>query len=168
MVKQQASWSTWEFDEHPVVRFFDNKLWIIFTYAEDVDDEIEAEELTDDTDPDVYLDRKIKFRVHSTLQTTITAFDSGSNKTTFTLPYDVAGKTIAVVRLDETKNSGLIWGDHEWQEDGGFIKETGPRPRLLLVVSSSWYEFNKAHKPSRDQAKQRLIGELSGRLQVAT
>ena len=30
------------------------------------------------------------------------------------------------------------------------------------------YEFNRAHKPSRDQAKQRFIGELSGRLQVST
>ena len=176
LVKQQASWSTWEFDgDIQWVRFFDNKLWIIFTYADGTfTTTIEAEELTDDTDPDVYLDRKIKFpECNSTPQTSdniTAAFDSGSNKTTFTLPYDVAGKTIAVVRPDETKNKGLILGEiTSGKKMVCSIKGDWTKTKIAFGrVFKFEYEFNKAHKPSRDQAKQRLIGELSGRLQVAT
>ena len=50
--RQQASWSEWEFDgDIRWTRFFDNKLWVIFTYGDGTfTTTIEAEELTDDTD----------------------------------------------------------------------------------------------------------------------
>ena len=176
LVKQQASWSTWEFDgDIQWVRFFDNKLWVIFTYADGTfTATIESEELTDDTDPEVYLDRKIKFpECNSTPQQSDNikaTFDSGGNKTTFELPYDVAGKTIAVVRPDETKNKGLILGEiTSGKKMVCSIKGDWTKTKIAFGrVFKFEYEFNRAHKPSRDQARQRLIGELSGRLQVAT
>ena len=176
LVKKQASWSEWEFDgDIRWTRFFDNKLWVIFSYGDGTfTTTIEAEELTDDTAPDVYLDRRIQFpECNSTPQTTdnITAtYDSGEDTTKFTLPYTMQGKTFAIVRPDETKNKGLILGS---AESGTEITCTVRGDWTATKISfgrqfSFEYEFNTAHKPARDQARQRLIGELSGRLQVST
>ena len=148
---------------------------MIFTYGDGTfTTTIEAEELTDTTDPEVYLDRKINFpECNSTPQVSdnITAtYDVTNNKTKFVLPYSVQGKTIAVVRPDETKNKGLVLGELTSGTDltctvrGDWTKTKIAFGRVFKFE----YEFNKAHKPSRDQARQRLIGELSGRLQVAT
>ena len=176
LVKKQASWSEWEFDgDIRWTRFFDNKLWVIFSYEDGTyTTTIEAEELTDDTAPDVYLDRRIQYpECNATPQQSDNigfAWDPVENISTFTLPYTMQGKTYAVVRPDADNNKGLIIGS----ADAG--------NQIVCTVKGNWggakvsfgrqynfeYEFNTAHKPSRDQARQRLIGELSGRLQVAT
>ena len=175
LVKQQSSWSEWTFDgDIQWVRFFDNKLWLVVTYSDGTFTmTIEAEELTDTTSPEMYLDRQIRFpECNSTPQTSddITAsYDDGDDRTTFTLPYDVTGKTDCVVRYDETKNKGLVLGSIEsGKEIKCVIKGDFTKTKLLFGRRYTFkYEFNRAHKPSRDQARQRLIGELSGRLQVA-
>ena len=98
------------------VRFFDNKLWIIFTYADGTfTTTIEAEELTDMKEPAMYLDRQIKFpECNATRKRAITSPPRSTrpdNKTTFELPYEMRGHTDAIVRYDETKNKGLILGN---------------------------------------------------------
>ena len=176
LVKQQSSWSEWEFDgDVQWVRFFDNKLWIIFTYADGTfTTTIEAEELTDMKEPAMYLDRQIKFpECNSTPQTSdnITAtFDKSSNKTTFELPYEMRGHTDAIVRFDETKNKGLILGNaSSGKKIVCTIKGDWTKTKIMFGRRFKFdYEFNTAHKPTRDQARQRIIGELSGRLQVST
>ena len=176
LIKQQSSWSEWTFDgDIRWARFFDNKLWVIFTYGDGTfTTTIEAEELTDVTNPAMYLDRQIKFpECNSTPQISdnITAsYDKGKDTTTFTLPYQVRGHTDAVVRPDETKNKGVILGAIT---SGNKIECTvkGDWTTTKIMFGARYkfdYEFNRAHKPSRDQAKQRFIGELSGRLQVST
>ena len=175
LVKQQSSWSEWTFDgDIQWVRFFDNKLWLVVTYTDGTFTvTIEAEELTDKDSPEMYLDRQINFpECNSTPQTSdnITAsYSKTDDRTTFTLPYTANSKTDCVVRYDEAKNKGLVLGSID---SGDKIKCVikGDFTKTKLLFGSRFtfkYEFTRAHKPSRDQARQRLIGELSGRLQVA-
>ena len=176
LVREQSSWSEWKFDgDIQWCRFFDNKLWLVATYSDGTFTmTIDAEELTDVDNPDIYLDRKILFpECNSTPQTSdniTSSYDKGKDKTTFTLPYNVTGTTDAVVRFSETKNKGLVLGS---------ITSSN---KIECSVKGDWtttkiafgrrykfeYEFTRAHKPTRDQARQRVIGDLHGRLQVAT
>ena len=122
----------------------------------------------------MYLDRQIKFpECNATPQASdnITAtFSVADNRTTFTLPYTVRTKTDIVVRYDEAKNKGLILGTIE---SGNTIVATikGDWRTTKLMVGARYpfeYEFTRAYQPERDQARQRIIGKLAGRLQVAT
>jgi hypothetical protein len=176
LYKQQGSWSEWTFDgDIRWARFFDNQLWLVMTYADGTyTTVIESEELDDTTDPQIYLDRLILYpECNSTTTTTdnISAtYNADTNTTTFTLPYQMQGTTDAVIRYDNTRNRALVVG----------TASTGNQ--IVCSIRGDWrtdklavgrrykfeYEFTPAYKPSRDQARQKVIGDLNGRLQVAT
>ena len=176
LIKQQSSWSEWEFDgEVQWVRFFDNKLWVIFTYADGTFTTIiESEELTDTAEPAMYMDRQLKYpECNSTPQTSddvAASYDASTGLTTFTLPYEVRGHTDIVVRTDEVTNKGVIIGS---ASSGNTIvcERKGDWTATKLMIGRRYkfeYEFNRAHKPMRDQARSRIIGDLAGRLQLST
>ena len=174
--KQQSSWSRWQFDgDIEWIRVFDNKLWLVLGYADGMFlQTIEMEELTSATDPEILLDRQIRFpECNSTPQTTdnITAtYDSDTDKTTFTLPYTMVSTTDAVVRYDETSNQGLVLGTASSGTD--IVCERKGDWRTTKIVFGARYNFEytftNAYVPTKDQARSRYIGELDGRLQVAT
>lgn len=176
LVREQSSWSEWKFDgDIQWVRFFDNKLWIVATYSDGTYTmTIEAEELTDIEEPEIYLDRKILFpECNSTFQTTdniTSSYDSANDRTTFTLPYEVTGTTDAVVRFSEDTNKGLVLGSID-EGSEMVCDQKGDWRETDIAFGRRYkfeYEFTRAHKPTRDQGKQRIIGDLHGRLQVAT
>ena len=176
IVREQSAWSEWTFDgEIQWLRFFDNKLWLIVTYGDGTYTvHIEAEELTSPTDPEMYLDRQIRFpECNSTPQTSdnITAtYDAQDDRTSFELPYDVTGDTDIIVRYDETKNKGLILGTLSSGKKADAVIRGDFRTTKLLIGRryKFEYEFTQAYKPTKDQSRQRIIGELHGRLQVVT
>lgn len=174
--KQQSSWSEWTFDgDIRWVRFFDNELWIVFTYGDGTYTTIiETEELDDTTSPRIYLDRLLLFpECNSNPQTgdNISAsYNADTNITTFTLPYQMQGTTDAVIRYDNSRNRALVVGT---ATSGNQIVCTvrGDWRTDKLAIGRRYkfeYEFTPAYKPSRDQSRQRVIGDLNGRLQVAT
>ena len=176
--KQQAAWSEWTFDgDIQWVRFFDNKLWMVMTYDDDgtYTVTIEAEELTDTENPEVYLDRQLEFpECNNDFQTSnnITAtYDDDTELTTFVLPYETASTTDAVIRMDSDTNPGLVLGTVEAGTNTLVCTMKGDYTESMIAFGARYefsYEFTKAFVPVKDQAKQRVIGELDGRLQVAT
>ena len=174
--KQQASWSEWTFDGNiQWVRFFDNRLWLVMTYDDGTYTvTIEAEELTDVENPEVYLDRQLRYpECNADFQQSnniAAVFDQETNITTFTLPFEANSTTDAVIRMDSEANQGLVLGTIT---EGNTLACTveGDFTEALIMFGCRYtfsYEFTKAFVPVRDQAKQRIIGELDGRLQVAT
>lgn len=174
--KQQASWSEWEFDgEIRWARFFDNQLWLVMTYGDGTYSvTIESEELDDTVNPMVYLDRQIRYpECNSTPQQSnniSAAYDAETKVTTFTLPYQMQGDTDAVVRYDNSRNRALVVGTASSGNQIVCSIRGDWRTDKLTIGRRYWfrYQFTSAYKPSRDQGRQRVIGSLDGRLQVAT
>jgi len=174
--KQQASWSEWEFDgEIRWARFFDNQLWLVMTYGDGTYSvTIESEELDDTVNPMVYLDRQIRYpECNSTPQLSnniSAAYDAETKVTTFTLPYQMQGDTDAVVRYDNSRNRALVVGTASSGNQIVCSIRGDWRTDKLTIGRRYWfrYQFTSAYKPSRDQGRQRVIGSLDGRLQVAT
>lgn len=176
LYKQQASWSTWEFDgDIRWARFFDNRLWLVMTYGDGTYTTfVESEELDDTADPQIYLDRLVLYpECNADVEpnnNVASTYNAETNTTTFTLPYQMQGTTDAVIRYDNSRNRALVVGTAtsgtqivcsirgDWRTDKLAI---GRRYKFE-------YQFTPAYKPSRDQARQRVIGDLNGRLQVAT
>jgi len=176
LYKQQSSWSEWTFDgDIRWVRFFDNQLWMVMTYPDGTYTvKLESEELDDLSRPYVYLDRQLKYPEPVLLAprtTTVAAsYDPDTRTTTFTLPYQMRSTTDVVIRFDNTRNQGLVLGT---ASSGNKIacSVRGDWTGDKVVVGARYkfeYEFTTAYKPSRDQARQKVIGDIHGRLQVAT
>jgi len=176
LAKQQASWSEWEFDgEIRWARFFDNQLWLVMTYGDGTYSVmIEAEELNDATSPMIYLDRQIQYpECNSSPQLTnhISAtYDIDTKLTTFNLPYPMQGDTDAVIRYDNSRDHALVIGTASSGTQITCSVRGDWRTDKLTIGRRYWfrYQFTTAYKPDRDQARQRVIGSLDGRLQVAT
>jgi hypothetical protein len=175
--KQQSSWSTWAFDgDIQWARFFDNRLWMVMTYPDGTFTvTLEAEELTDVAVPDMYLDRQLLYpECNSTPQQNdnITAtYDSFIDITTFTLPFIARTETVAVIRMDSPTLPGLAIGTVQAGSNTIVCDQRGDFRNSLICFGSRYnfeYTFTQAFVPTKDQARQRVIGELDGRLQVAT
>ena len=177
VIKQQSSWSTWAFDgDIQWARFFDNKLWMVMTYPDGTFTvTLEAEELTNTANPEIHLDRQLLFpECNSTPQQNdniSVSYDDATNLTTFMLPFTARTTLDAVIRYDNTTNKGLWIGSMQPGQN-----------TLVCTIHGDWraeriafgcrydfeYTFTNAYVPVKDQARQRVIGELDGRLQVAT
>ena len=177
VIKQQASWSEWIFDgDIQWCRFFDNKLWMVMTYPDGTFiSTIDAEELTETTAPEVYLDRQLMFpECNEDFQASnnITAsYSELTKRTTFKLPFINRGTLDAVVRLDSPNTPGLILGTIDTETDTLVTTVQGDFTEYKIMFGCRYefsYEFTNAYVPVRDQSKQRIIGELDGRLQVST
>lgn len=174
--KLQSSWSEWTFDGHiRWVRFIDGELYIVMTYTDGTYTvKIKAEEGIDSEQPMFYLDRKIRYPECNSdgLASTqiIAEWDEQSNTTTFTLPYIMNGTTDAVIRWDNNRSQLLQIGT--WHMGNKIIcLEAGDWRNDKIVFGRRYlfeYEFSRFYKPVTDQSRQRIVGDLNGRLQIAT
>jgi len=176
LAKEQGSWSEWEFDgEIRWARFFDNQLWLVMTYADGTYSvTVESEELNNTTNPMIYLDRQIQYpECNSAPQQSnnITAtYDAENKVTTFVLPYEVQGDTDAVIRYENSRNRALVVGTATSGNQIVCSIRGDWRAEKLTFGRRYWfrYQFTPAYMPQKNQARQRIIGGLDGRLQVAT
>lgn len=176
LLKAQSSWSVWEFDgDIRWVRIYDNELLLVTTYADGTfTSVITAEELDTDSEPDIYLDRRLDFpECNSNLQlndNVVADYDPVTDTTTFTLPYQVHSPTDAVVRYDNDRSRALVIGTIE-SGDEIVCSIRGDWTEDKIAIGARYqfdYEFTPPYVPQRDQARQRLTGNLDGRLQIAT
>lgn len=176
LFKSQSSWSKWTFDGDVLwARFFDNDLNLLMGYDDGLYSvTLTAEELDEVDVPGYYLDRQILFpecNADSTSDNNVVAsYDAVSDTTTFTLPYQIASDTVAVVRYDNDTTPGVPIGS---ASSGTSIacSVRGDFTGEKVVIGARYqfrYDFTRAYLPQRDQGGQRLVGQLSGRLQVAT
>jgi hypothetical protein len=174
--KTQASWSEWTFDGDIVwVKFIKNELWILLTYPDGTYScFMNNEELDAAGTPTIHLDRQLRYpecNSDSTTTNNVSAtYNAITDKTTFTLPYQMQGPTVIVTRLDNSTVKLMELGS---ASSGTTIACTvsGDWSTAKLTIGRRYtmeYEFTKAYLPSKDQAKSRLVGEQRGRLQVAT
>lgn len=171
--KSQASWSKWQLGcDVQWARFMGNTLYLILTDADGTYNCVLAsDELELETEPQPHLDRLVFYpECNSDFTNTndVTAsYDSDTNITTFVLPYSSSGTTHAVTRYKNATKEGLWLGS----TDGDTIVCTTPGDWTTETIAFGEeylfsYEFSQAYLPSPDQAKSKVIGNLSGRTQV--
>lgn len=174
--KSQASWSEWTFDGDIIwVKFIGNELWFLMSYPDGTYScFMNSEELDQVSQPTIHMDRLLMYPEcnsdYTTTNNVTASFDSATNRTTFTLPYQMQGETTIVTRTD---NSGPKMYELGSGTTGTTITCTVPGDwsSSKLAIGRRYkmeYEFTRAFVPARDQARSRVIGEQAGRLQVAT
>jgi hypothetical protein len=176
MGKSQASWSEWEFDgDVQWLRFLDSDLWLVMTYPDGTYScIISADELQNTATPEVLLDRQLLFpecNANPAISDNVTAtYDANTRLTTFVLPYQVQGETRAVIRFSNSRLKGLQLGK---VSSGNTIvcDQFGNYTTDLIAIGRTYtmeYEFSTPYRPEKDQARSRIVGDLDGRLQLAT
>lgn len=175
IAKQQSSWSQWRLDS-PVkwMRFYDSRLWLVSREPDGLYLTSIRQEEVNKEQSDYYLDRLVFYpecNADANPANDIkAAYDSITNTTTFTLPYQMSGPTDVVVRYDNPKGRALTLA----QASTGHTltcRHRGDWRNAKLAIGARYlfrYEFTPAYVPAADQARQRTLGLLSGRLQVAT
>ena len=174
--KQQASWSEWRLGGNVEwMKFMENKLWLLVSYAGRTDFlQIFADELEDtDEGLQIHLDRLLLFpecnAPGNVSDDIAAAYSADTDRTTFTLPYTPTSKAIAVIRFVNTDNRGVVLGSTTTTTLVCDIKGDWTKERIAFGEEYEFkYEFTKAFRPTRDAQQQRLIGDLSGRTQVHT
>ena len=114
--KLQKSWSQWRVGQDiRWVKFIDNALYMLVTdaggtyFALQLNDEIEVRD-----EPQIHLDRLIQFPAapFAYPSAVVTgSYDATTERTTFTIPYTPAEKTVAIVRYNNTDKQGLKIGE---------------------------------------------------------
>ena len=170
--KIQRSWSQWEFNQDVQwVKFMDNALYMLVTdttgtyFCLQLNDEIEVQ-----TTPQIHLDRLLQFpppQFTAPSATVTAAYDSATDKTTFTIPYTPAEKTVAVVRFTNNDYQGLKLG--ETTSDTLVCDEPGDWSSYAVAFGEPYqfeYEFNTGYVPDSNESGTRRIGQLAGRTQI--
>lgn len=174
--KSQASWSEWTFDGDIVwLKFIGNELWFLMAYPDGTYScFMNSEELDQMSTPTIHMDRLLRYpecnNDYTTTNNIAATYNSTTNRTTFTLPYQMQGLTSIVTRSD---NSGPKMYELGSATSGTTItcNVPGNWSSSKLAIGRRYsmeYEFTQAFVPSRDQARQRVVGEQAGRLQVST
>ena len=174
--KSQSSWSEWTFDGDVIwLKFIQNQLWMLIAYPDGTYSTfIRNEELDAMSMPTMHLDRQLLYPEcnadYTTTNNIVGVYDASTNRTEFTMPYQMQGETIVVTRLD---NAGLKMMQLGKASSGTTIQcdIPGDWTGAKLAFGRTYtmeYEFTRAYVPTRDQARSRIVGEQSGRLQVAT
>jgi hypothetical protein len=174
--KSQSSWSEWTFDgDIRFLRFLDGDLWLVMTYADGTYTcTLSIDELRDTATPEILLDRRLQYpecNANPAISDNITAsYNATTQLTTFILPYQMQGETKAVIRFDNTRLKGLQLGKATsgttlvCTERGDY---TGDKISFGRTYTME-YQFSTAYTSEKDQSRSRIIGDLDGRLQVAT
>ena len=170
--KIQRSWSKWQFNQDiQWVKFMDNQLYMLVTDATgtyfclQLNDEIEVTAA-----PQIHLDRLLQYPVtgFATPSATVTAaYDAETNRTTFTIPYVPAEKTVAVVRFTNAAYQGLKLG--ETTTTTLVCESPGDWTGYAVAFGEPYqfeYEFNTAFTPDVNESGSRRIGQLAGRTQI--
>ena len=170
--KLQRSWSQWKTNQDiRWVKFIDNALYMLITDANgtyftlQLNDEIEVRD-----EPQIHLDRLIQFPAapFAYPSAVVTgSYDSATDRTTFTIPYTPAEKTVAIVRYNNTDKQGLKIGE---TTTGSMVcSEKGDWTKYKIAFGEQYqfeYEFNTGYAPDKNESQSRVIGQLAGRTQI--
>tara|TARA_R110002012_G_scaffold196204_3_gene364489 strand:- start:1763 stop:4330 length:2568 start_codon:yes stop_codon:yes gene_type:complete len=171
--KQQASFSKWVFKQDVQwVKFMDNVLWLILTdEGGTYSCQIASDELETPDALQLHLDRLLLYpECNSDPQSSndVTAtYDAVTDTTTFVLPYTPTDKAVAVTRFTGASKEGLWLGDSE--SNTIVCNEKGDWTNEKIGFGEPYefkYTFSNGYLPTKDQSKQKIIGELDGRTQV--
>jgi len=170
--KIQRSWSQWQFNQEiQWVKFMDNQLYMLVTdstgtyFCLQLNDEIEVQ-----ATPQIHLDRLLQYpaTAFATPTNTVTAaYDAATDKTTFTIPYTPAEKTVAVVRFTNADYQGLKLG--ETTNTTLVCDSFGDWTGYAVAFGEPYqfeYEFNTGFVPDTNESGNRRIGQLAGRTQI--
>lgn len=173
LAKAQASWSKWVFSQDVQwVKYMDNALWMVLTDANGTYScTITGDELENIEEVQPHLDRLLLYpdcnRDFQTTNDVGATYDAATNTTTFTLPYTPTTTAHAVTRFKGPRKEGLWLGS---SNNNTIVCSTpGDWTSEAIAFGEEYlfsYEFSQAYLPSRDQAKSKVIGNLSGRTQV--
>lgn len=174
--KTQASWSEWTFDGDIVwLKFIENELWMLMAYPDGTYScLINNEELDKVGSPTIHLDRQLLYPEcnsdYTTTNNVTASYNATTERTSFTLPYQMQGETVIVTRLDNSGEKLLQLGK---ASTGTVIncEVPGDWTGAKVAIGRTYtmeYEFTNAYVPTRDQERSRVVGEQAGRLQVAT
>jgi len=170
--KIQRSWSQWQVGQDVQwVKFINNALYMLVTdssgtyFCLQLNDEIEVP-----TEPQIHLDRLLQYPAPAftapSARVTGT-YDSATDRTTFTVPYVPAVKTVAVVRFTNTSYQGLKLGE---TTTGSLVcTEPGNWTTFDVAFGEPYqfeYEFNTGYVPDVNEANTRRVGQLAGRTQI--
>ena len=171
--KQQASFSKWVFKQDVQwVKYMDNVLWLVLTdengtyTCQIATDEVETSDALQ-----LHLDRLLLYpecnQDSQTSNDVVATYDAGTDLTTFVLPYTPADKALAVTRFTGASKEGLWLGESETNtivctEEGDWTNENVGFGEPYQFK----YVFSNGYLPSKDQSKQKIIGELDGRTQI--
>ena len=170
--KIQRSWSRWRFNQDVRwVKFIDNALYMLITDSEgtyfqlQLNDEMEVRD-----EPQIHLDRLIQypaapFAYPSAVVTG--TYDAKTDRTTFTIPYAPAERTVAIVRYLNDDKQGLKLGDTKTKTL--VCTEKGDWTKYKIAFGEQYlfeYEFNTGYTPDKNESQSRIIGQLAGRTQI--
>ena len=170
--KVQQSWSEWKMNQDVRwIKFMDNALYMLITdddgtyFAIQLNDEVEVR-----TEPQIHLDRLIQYPAapFTAPSAQVTgSYDSATDRTTFTIPYNPAEKTVAIVRYNNDDKQGLKLGE---TTTGSMVcSERGDWTGYNIAFGERYqfeYEFNTGYAPDKNEAQSRIIGQLAGRTQI--
>ena len=173
LAKQQASFSKWVFKQDiQWCKYMDNILWLILTdesgtySCQIASDEIETPDALQ-----LHLDRLLLYpdcNQDPQVSNDVTAtYDAATNTTTFVLPYTPAEKAVAVTRFTGASKEGLWLGESETNTI--VCKERGDWTNESVGFGEPYefrYVFSNAYLPTKDQSRQKIVGELDGRTQI--
>lgn len=172
MAKQQLSWSRWRFDgEVRWLRFFDNRLWLVIAYADGTYScYVDLDETVDPAGHRPLLDRAIDFpecNYNSSESDNVSAtYDSATGRTTFVLPYIPESEVVIVTRFDDPARKGQ---EIARSSSGQTLTALGNWTQSKLTIGCSYefrYKFGPTYRQTRNQAGTKMIGDLTGRLQM--
>ena len=173
LAKQQASFSKWVFKQDvQYCKFMDNILWLILTDENGTYScQIASDELETPDALQLHLDRLILYpdcnQDPQQSNDVAASYDAATDLTTFVLPYTPAEKAVAVTRFTGASKEGLWLGESETNTI--VCTEKGDWTNEKVGFGEPYefkYVFSNGYLPTKDQSKQKIVGELDGRTQI--
>ncbi len=173
LAKQQASFSKWVFKQDVQwCRFMDNILWLVLTDENGTYSvQIASDELETPDALQLHLDRLILYpdcnQDPQSSNDVAASYDAATDLTTFVLPYTPAEKAVAVTRFTGASKEGLWLGESETNTI--VCTEKGDWTNEKVGFGEPYefkYVFSNGYLPTKDQSKQKIVGELNGRTQI--
>ena len=173
LAKQQASFSKWVFKQDVQwIKFMDNILWLILTDENGTySAQIASDELENPDALQLHLDRLILYpdcnQDPQSSNDVAASYDAATDLTTFVLPYTPAEKAVAVTRFTGASKEGLWLGESETNTI--VCTEKGDWTNEKVGFGEPYefkYVFSNGYLPTKDQSKQKIVGELDGRTQI--
>lgn len=171
--KQQASFSKWVFKQDVRwCKYMDNVLWLILTDENGTYScQIASDELETPDALQLHLDRLLLYpdcNEDPQFSNDVTGtYDATTDTTTFVLPYTPGSKAVAVTRYTGASKEGLWLGESDTNTI--VCTEKGDWTNEKVGFGEPYefrYVFSNGYLPTKDQSKQKIVGELDGRTQI--